>query len=532
MDSANDMDNRVQESGKELPRANSALGLQPWKLRSHGKPAQKAYKEDSNNNDDSNNDESDGDDEQPRKLRSRGKAQKARMGDSNTNSEQPGKLRSLGKAQKAYKEDSDNNDNSDNDESDGDNKQPRKLRSRGKGQKAYKEDSENDESADFRSPTKKRRDMLDLETVLRRGPSLAELEATIRPPFSPTPEESLLPLLLETPTLTLLGMKYQREYNIAICDECQMGVMFNSLVSHALEGKPFNMHYKSTTLGWRQQKGLKSHYRSRPKKQSSRSGNMIELTDKEIRSAVLDELQKRWSFTAKPYTDEDSKVKTSEGWMPGKHPPYTLPHQNQDGPIAGLAVYKKGLACVLDQCKTEPFPYCTLSSGSMDNHQSRQHPFLFCSVKKKDRTKFVDVQTICGIKPLTSFFIVSSKLLHNNGGETSQTASTMPPRSLTDLVYDEERYLFGNSGVSQAAVGSVDSDLFHPVFDLLGMVRLWSSYSVDDVQPLRSFSNSRRYILKEYRNVHKAVIATFLDICSHAKGANSALSMLVMKGST
>ncbi|KDR65495.1 hypothetical protein GALMADRAFT_217526 [Galerina marginata CBS 339.88] len=397
---------------------------------------------------------------------------------------------------------------------------------------ATENDSADDNDLDFRSPSKKKAmarmkkplalpfpgldsDSED-DTIDVRSPSKKITSALAQKP--PPPALGLAPpksTLVQTQTLVFLGFRYHILYNIPVCIECEFGFLFNSFVKHAREGAKVEYVWSTTTTkrgNWTKPRKSAHHHRSMPLKGSKFpvKGGRLTMTDDEVEALILEELRELGHDPEPHYHGNPKDQSDLVLW---------LPHDDQIGPVEGIRVFKNGFKCAEGACAREPFPYCSVTRGTMASHIRKEHPGK--TPRMANFKKDISVQSICGNTNYNCFFEVRPGRLPSMDFQPHSTLS------VPDAVLLEQQQLFGNILDSTGS----DADLIDPAYHQVGMAQFWTRFDFRVIEPLQEIVMSQREgVLGDFYHIQQAVVATFFEICIHARTANSALLRLIMKG--
>ena len=349
---------------------------------------------------------------------------------------------------------------------------------------------------DFRSPTK------------RMGNAT---RSTLPPP----PPKFELPNLIETATLKQLGMKYNVQYHMVICVECQAGYPFNYAVKHALKGTKQYSVYDPIKKQY-VQPNLPKHNRPRILRESrvKKTGGEVRMTEEEIKKAILSEI-KALGYNGTPHSLPDPSIAGLQAWA---H--LAVPHPGQKGPIDGLRSFPHGFRCTVGSCAGEDFPRCSLTWDVLRRHIKDQHGV------KADRNQVdegVTLQTLCGSKNFNVYFVVPP------GGDKVALESPISNEiSLTDALLLHQRNIYGDLTRHKG----LDTDLIDPVYSTVGMTEFWKTFDFAAIRPLQKIVPlSRNKDLPEDQQViAQAVVATFFEISLHARSGSTPVLNLIAKG--
>jgi hypothetical protein len=363
-------------------------------------------------------------------------------------------------------------------------------------------------AVDFQSPTKRMKMMDKAALPLPSLPAFHTAATT-------TPTETLV----ETATLKQLGMKYNLQYDIAICVECQAGYMFNSFVGHALNGaKRFSIYdpVKQKYVGLTPpQRHSRPALKKVPVGKRGGTTKPKPMKTEEVEKLILKELRALGHNPSPRYSvPMNQDIRSS--WE------YTAtPHPDQEGPIDGLRCFPHGFRCNEGSCADEPFPYCAITMTAMRGHFRDEHPTLS---KQGKTVKEVTLQTLCGVQCWLSYFEVRP-----GGGQGAPRSPITGDISFEDALCLEQKDLYGGF----TGDTGLDTDLIDPVYYAAGMVEFWNTFDIAAIRPLQKIVPSRKQnndLPKDQRLIAWAVLASFLEISLHARTGSAPVLHLVTKG--
>jgi len=369
---------------------------------------------------------------------------------------------------------------------------------------------EEDRNLDFRSPTK--RMGLTTNSTL---PSAPPITLKLSNSHTSAPRE----ILVQTPTLKQLGMKYNTKYDVVVCMECQAGYMFNSFYSHALNGKMQIMNYDPITEKYVQVNPCPTHSRP-PLKRGPRARVKGNMTQGEVEALILAELKGLGYNPSPHFAGGQMGPHVREEWIR-----LAVPHSDQQGPIDGIRSYPHGFRCAQGSCANEPFPYCSVTDRPMWMHFKSSHSQVYYRlnqlIKSGGIRKGVTLQTLCAVKSYVCYFEVPS-------GGTPSLELPISNMSLEEILLREQTDLYGDLTGDEG----LDTELIDPVYSTTGMVEFWRTFDFAAIRPLQEIVpiQNVKNLPKDHQVIAQAVVVTFLDISLHAKTGSTAVLNLITQG--
>jgi len=368
-------------------------------------------------------------------------------------------------------------------------------------------DEEDRNLDDFRSPTK--RMGLTTNSTLPSGQPTA-----LMLPNSHTPRE----ILIQTPTLKQLGMKYNTKYDLVVCMEYWAGYLFHSFYKHAQTSKMQIINYDTIMEKYVQVNPCPTHSRPPLKRGPSArvKGNM---TQGKVEALILTELE-GLGYNPSPHFAETQSGGSHEEWV---H--LAVPRPDQQGPINGIRSYLHGFRCAQGECANEPFPYCSVTDHPMWMHFKNAHPQVYYRfshlIVSGGICKGVTLQTLCAVKSYMCYFEVPS------GGAPSLDLP-ISNISLVEILLQEQAELYGDLTGDKG----LDTELIDPVYSITGMVEFWRTFDFATIRPLQEIISIRnvKNFPKDHQVIARAVVATFLEISLYAKTGSTAVLHLITQG--
>jgi len=308
--------------------------------------------------------------------------------------------------------------------------------------------------------------------------------------------------LIETPTMTHLGLSYNVKYNIFICNECQSGISLTGVPDHAYKGA-IRIHQWDTKRNvWTWIPGQK-HNRAKMMKSAKRA-----YVATAVQKRILEELEDCLQRPVSPVQfGSETSLAARIAWIE-----IARPHLDQIGPICGLCVYKNAFKCTTGSCLTAKFPTFGLVPKSIQQHAKTLHPGM-----EATWAEGCTVQSMTHYINFTFYFQVTEIVQPLRLEQQSLTQA--------DIIRQERQRLLGGLEKNQG----LDEDLIHEAYGDVGMKKFWKSLEADMIIPLYDL-NDNAPTSREDKLLRTAVVATFFDITRHVASAHPSLLQLIAKG--
>ena len=323
--------------------------------------------------------------------------------------------------------------------------------------------------------------------------------------------------LVSTPTLTSLGFKYNTEYGLYICSECQSGWPCNGFYSHARGGVISTMVWNVGMSRYENTSKPRRHNFPAPLKVGTHHAT---LNEKTVQEQVLKELRLMEIIPIVLFHPKQCTNENREAWLA-----VTIPKPSQLGPIDGLQMFSHGYKCQTESCKKALFPYCGLREDSMHRHCLYEHKDVPSA--KRQIVPEVKVQTFNDTNIWCRYFEVPGSWELEVEAPIQLDTSHIRPLSLKDVLQNEQAALF----VDVHDMTGLDMDLINPVYSEIGMKEFWITLDIPTFKPfLDIIQNGGTIITKEIKFLETAVLTTFLETCVTVKRANNAILHLLTQG--